>query len=279
VTNRVTAVSSLGVSHQLPGVVAQYPDATPLTQPGIQEGLQTSVQASQGVVVSLPARFSLEATGFLHEYFGLPDATAPCVSSPASTECIQPSVDGRAYGLELLLRRSFSERFTVWISYTLSRSERQARPYFSDVPSMIIPSEYDRTHVLSAIASYDFGNGWRAGGRVFAYSGRPYLATTLSVPVLPYNSERLPGFFRIDGRIEKAWRLGERGRIAVVLEGINLTLQKETVSAQCGTPPMTQTLVRGGPPRQLAAMPLDACTYDTVGPITIPSIGVEASFR
>jgi hypothetical protein len=279
VTSRVTAVSSLGVSHQLPGVVAQYPDATPLIQPGVQEGLQSSVQASQGVIVSLPARFSLEATGFLHEYSGLPDATAPCTTSPVSTECVTPSVDGRAYGLELLLRRSFGERFTVWISYTLSRSERQARPYFSDVPSMTIPSEYDRTHVLSAIASYDFGNGWRAGGRVFAYSGRPYLATSLSVPVLPYNSERLPGFFRIDGRVEKSWRLGERGRIAVVLEGINLTLQKETVSAQCGTPPMTQSLVRGGPPHELAATPLDSCSFDMVGPITIPSIGVEASFR
>jgi hypothetical protein len=232
------------------------------------------------VLVSLPAKFSVEVTGFLHNYSGLPDATAPCISSPTSNECVTPNVDGRAYGVELLLRRSFSERFTVWISYTLSRSERQARPYFSDVPSMTIASEYDRTHVLSAIASYDFGKGWRAGARVFAYSGRPYLATSLGVPVLPYNTDRLPGFFRVDGRIEKSWLIGAHDRIAIVLEGVNLTLAKETVSAQCGPgQQMTQSYVNGSPPRVLAATPRDPCTFDTIGPITIPSIGVEGSFR
>jgi hypothetical protein len=276
----LTTVSTLGVGHMLSGLVAQYPDATPLVQPGVQEGLQTSVQMSVGAEISLPERFSLSATGFVHDYYGLPDVTAPCVQARAEAnasgagvgagDCVTPSVGGRAYGLEVLLRRAFTERFSVWIAYTLSRSTREARPVApvgtgqTPGPDTTILSEYDRTHVLSAVASYDFGNDWRAGGRVFAYSGRPYTASAGPFADVPLNSSRLPGFYRIDVRLEKAWTLRAgaddegRERIAVVLEGVNVTLNKEAVSATCA---------RG------------SCTIDRVGPIAIPSIGVEGRFR
>ncbi len=205
-------------------------------QTGIQQGLQASVQTSQGLDLALPAALSLQSTVFLHDYFGLPDVSAPCSPAANGSECITPNVNGRAYGLEVLLRRSFAERFTAWVSYTLSRSTRQARGPGADEPTMTILSEYDRTHVVSAVASYDFGNGWHAGGRVFAYTGRPYADTSGGVPVLPYNTERLPGYFRIDARIEKSWTIGAHVRFALVLEGINVTLNKEPVSATCRGP-------------------------------------------
>jgi hypothetical protein len=289
----LTSVSTFGISHQLPGIVAQYPQTTPFLQPGVVTGLQSSVQASQGVEIALPASFSFAATGFLHDYFGLPDITACAFSTLDAARCVTPTVSGRAYGLELLLRRPFTERFTVWLSYTLSRSTRQAHlPATSpdSPPTMEIPSEYDRTHVLSAVASYDLGRNWRAGGRVFAYSGRPYTDFSRSIPVVPFDSERLPGFFRIDARVEKSWTLGDGARIAVVLEGINVTLNKEVVSATCGGPSTASSLpVRvgggggGGAGRAalsgVQALPINACTLDTIGPITIPSIGVEGAFR
>jgi hypothetical protein len=291
----LTSVSTFGVSHQLPGLIAQYPQTTPFLQPGILTGLQSSVQASQGVEIALPARFSLAATGFLHDYFGLPDVTACAFSFVDPSQCITPTVSGRAYGLELLVRRPFTERFTVWVSYTLSRSTRQAHmPQGQAGPNVVmeIPSEYDRTHVLSAVASYDLGRSWRVGGRLFAYSGRPYTAFSGSTPVTPFDSERLPAFFRIDARVEKAWQLGAGTRVAVVLEGINLTLNKESVSATCGGP-STASSARVGSVRSARSvgsvgsvgasapggLALNACTIDTIGPITIPSIGVEGTFR
>jgi hypothetical protein len=180
----------------------------------------------------------------------------------------------------VLLRRSFAERLNVWISYTLSRSTRQARApgtSATSAPTMTIPSEYDRTHVLSAVISYDFGHAWHAGARLFAYSGRPYTPTAGGQLTLPFDSARLPGFFRIDARLEKSWALGASSRIAVVLEGINVTLNKEVVDAQCPTAAgaSLSSLPRA---RTTAAATLDACPYDSLGPITIPSIGVEASF-
>jgi hypothetical protein len=138
---------------------------------------------------------------------------------------------------------------------------------------MTILSEYDRTHVVSAVASYDFGRSWRAGARVFAYTGRPYTSVAGSAPVLPYDSSRLPGFYRIDVRVEKSWTFGE-DRLALVIEAINVTLNKEAVSATCGGLPSSGA---GAPAAQPSA--LNACTIDNVGPIAIPSIGLEGAFR
>jgi hypothetical protein len=267
----VTLVSTFGVSHQRPGLFVPLPDATPLLQPGTQEEIQSSVQTSQGVELALPANFSVSSTVFLHNYFGLPDVTAPCLDRNPLGSCgvpLQTGVHGRAFGAELLVRRPFTERFTIWISYTLSRSTREARVESRSTPTMTIPSEYDRTHVLTAAASYDLGRQWRAGARVFAYSGRPYTQTSFNIPVVPYNSARLPGFYRIDVRLEKAWVLGGGDRIALVFEGLNVTLNEEAVSVKCGASAPSA-------PGQF----LDPCTIDRLEPIAIPSVGVEGSFR
>lgn len=265
-TSWLTAVSTFGIAHQLLGIPPQYPETTPYIQPGVQQGLMTSAQASQGVELALPQRFSLGVTGFLHDYIGLPDVTAPCNLVPRTDQCLTPQANGRAFGMEVLLRRSFAERFTMWISYTLSQSTRQARMPGDTAPTVWILSEYDRTHVGSAVASYDFGRGWKLGARVFAYSGRPYTPSFHGGPSLPYDTARLPPFWRLDARLEKTWlfRSG-RERITVVLEGINVTLNQEAVDAHCDVSQV-------GKPGQSSCI-------DTIGPITIPSIGVEGAFR
>lgn len=286
IASGLTSVSTFGMSHQLLGIPAQYPSTSPDIQPGLQTGMMGSVQASQGAEIALPLHFSLTATGFLHDYSGLPDVTWQCQqpATGATGSCVTPTVDGRAYGLEVLLRRSFAERLNVWISYTLSRSTRDARPAYapaSSTPTMTILSEYDRTHVLSAVVSYDFGHDWRAGARVFAYSGRPYTPVAGDALTVPYDTARLPGFFRLDARIEKAWTVGQSSRIAVVLEGINLTLNKETVDANCTTPGNGGGggSVGGLGPTGQTGQAVNGCTFDALGPITIPSIGVEGAFR
>jgi hypothetical protein len=130
-------------------------------------------------------------------------------------------------------------------------------------PGMVdIPSEFDRTHVLNVVGAYDLGKGWRMGGRFFYYTGRPYSKSLHGVALPPYNTERLPPFYRIDVRLEKKWRLGERGSIAMVIEGLNVTLHKEAIDVTC---------------RQTGTG-LDTCTPEEIGPVAVPSIGVEAFF-
>jgi hypothetical protein len=83
----------------------------------------------------------------------------------------------------------------------------------------------------------------------------------------PYNSLRDPVFARLDVRLEKRWLFDQRRFVAFVLEGQNVTLSKETSSLgkDC-----TGKVSSDGYTTE--------CKRSEVGPITIPSIGVEAAF-
>ncbi|MDI1479218.1 TonB family protein [Polyangium sp. y55x31] len=118
---------------------------------------------------------------------------------------------GAVYGTEWLLRYKSDERFFGWIAYTLSRSERRPEP---TEPSAL--SQYDQTHVLTTIASYNFGRGYRLGARFRLVSGNPYTPTTRgaydattgsfqAATASPPYGARLPLFHQLDVRFDKTW--------------------------------------------------------------------------
>jgi hypothetical protein len=278
----VAFLSALGLSHQYPVLRVGAIPAMLLSVPGFSLGdsqLQNVAQASQGVEVALPGDFTLTATGFFSRWWGLTDLTSNCIQimpamTPPTTGNPPPApyacpnnqpVHGLAYGAEILLRRPLSKRLSGWLSYTLSRSVREEHFVTASGgdATATVASDYDRTHVFNAILSYDLGMHWRAGGRFLFLSGTPYSNLAGNVPVPPYNAQRDAPFFRLDVRLEKRWPLGKDGYIAFIAEGQNVTLSKEVtpfgLSCQ-GTPTTTQ------------------CRHSAVGPITIPSLGVEASF-
>jgi hypothetical protein len=277
-------LSTFGLMHQFPALRVGEIPAPVVTVPGFPAGrerLQRVAQASQGVEVALPADFVLTATGFLSGYSGLTDLTASCVQiTPGSTgpgvdppDPLDPfvcpddqPVNGRAFGVELLVRRSLSKRLSGWLSYMLSRSTREARFITSSGAQAVatVPSEGDRTHVLNAILSFDLGRRWRAGSRLLFFSGQPYSKLDGNVPLPPYNDQRFPPFYRVDVRLEKRWPIGD-GAIAFVFEGQNVTLSKQSYGIDCNTDATPE-----GSTTQ--------CTHATAGPITIPSLGVEAFF-
>ena len=268
----VTWVSTFGVSHQPPAFL--------LPVPGLQigrlgEGLQTSIQESQGAEIALPLRFTLSPTVFLAQTFGLTDATSTCPDSDdiLDRDCSR-RVRGRTFGLEMMLKRSFSERLSGFVSYTLSRSTRFSGPVTVGARGglgglgglgrgMEVSSEFDRTHVLNVIGAYDLGRGWRAGLRFFFYTGRPYTERNFrGVPLPPFNGHRYPDFYRFDARLEKRWTLGRSGHVALVFEWLNATLRKEALSVDCGDDSNSEQV----------------CAPEEIGPITIPSLGVEGGF-
>jgi TonB family protein len=277
ITKNVSYFSALGLAHQVPSYLATFPA---INIGGLDQGLQTSVQTSQGVDVHLPFDITARGTLFYTKYFGLTDATASCpgtdFTSPgsATNPCIRNRVDGRAYGAELLVRRSFAKRLSGWLSYTLSRSTRETHPLLGPANAISeILSEYDRTHVLTLAGAYDLGKRWRAGARFYYYSGRPYSPSVQGLVVPPYDSLRFPAFWRIDLRLEKSWTIGKNGRIAFVFEGLNVTLNKEAVNLDC--PSSSGTTAAAAPPY---AGPRDNCPYEELGPVSIPSVGLEGSF-
>ena len=261
---RATLVTTFGVSHQPPSFFVAIPG---LALGKLSHGVQTSFQVSEGLEVALPAEVTAIATVFLHDYIGLTDFTATCIDAinkaPVTDDCVDQRVRGRTLGAELLVRRALTKRLTGWLAYTLSRSTREAHPLFNRERLQNVPSEFDRTHVLSLVGAYDLGRGWRAGGRVYAYSGRPYSQTRDGIPIAPYNSERMPGFYRLDGRIEKRWIVRPGETVSLVFEWMNFTLNKEPFDVKC------RSDIKG-PHGE------DKCEVETIGPVTIPSVGIEA---
>lgn len=281
----VTFVSTFGVSHQPPAFFVPVPG---LQLGRLAQGLQTSIQTSQGLEVALPLAFTLTPTFFYHRYLGLTDFATTCGVTDSGTtdnsdgqDCIDKRVSGRTYGFELLLRRSLTQKLSGWLSYTLSRTTRATRFSGYDVSSPIdivprqktssyseVAGDFDRTHVLNVIGAYDLGAGWRVGARFYYYTGRPYSRRVRGYTLPPFNAYRFPYFYRIDARIEKAWRIGAKGRVAFVAEWLNVTLRKEATTVACGS--NTGSLEQ--------AFASNDCRFEEIGPVTIPSIGVEGSF-
>lgn len=73
------------------------------------------------------------------------------------------------------------------------------------------------------------------------------------MPPRPKAPERGPAFYRVDLRLEKRWQVGKQGWLSFVTEVMNATLSKETFASGTGED-------------------------TTIGPVTIPSVGVEGGF-
>jgi hypothetical protein len=132
--------------------------------------------------------------------------------------------NGRAYGLELLARRS-TGRTTGWISYTLGRAEQR----FPVPPragaalggginaGKYYPSPFDKTHNLSVVAIRPLGRKWTLGSTFALASGLPttfpvarYLIDGLLVTEYgPRNGARLPLYHRLDLSATRQFSRGE----------------------------------------------------------------------
>lgn len=304
-TKRATLLAALGIAHQPPAFVIPVPGFQP---GGLRGGLQYAMQESLGVELDLGQATTATATVFQNGFFNMSDplGTAerevdgcppgsfpsgslagdtgrPLLNTPdcgprfragtlgpdfsggggeaaqgqggqRAQQAFEVRTLGAAYGLELYLKRQLTSRIGGFLSYTLSRSTRSygRRDYVAT---------FDRTHVVNAALAYALGRGWRVGTRVVFYTGLPQAANSESETGEAASSRssagRLPPFFRGDVRIEKRWSLGREAWFSLVAEWMNATLSKEAVSTTCT---------------------LSGCEYQEIGPVTIPSLGLEGGF-
>jgi hypothetical protein len=133
--------------------------------------------------------------------------------------------EGRIFGVEAALTTTFADRFTGWLAYSMSRSERR------DHQGGWRLFDEDQTHSLTTAASHTFGDsGFTVGARFRLISGHPDTAVTGSVfdassgtylPTFgPINRERRPLFHQLDVRGEKKWSF-ESWSLTVYLEVLN----------------------------------------------------------
>jgi len=178
------------------------PDLSP--QRALQTSFGMELRPIQGVLFS--------AEGFYKRLDNIPvrtDASVVVNGQPVPENLDNEGV-GRVYGAEFLLRKELTDRLFGWISYTLSKSERQDR---RGEPWRL--ADYDQTHNVTAVISYKLPRGWQIGGRFRLISGNVYtpvlgsryLAASDSY-VASYgqtNSSRLPPFNQLDIRVDKTW--------------------------------------------------------------------------
>lgn len=207
ITDRWTVKGGVGLFYQEPSF-----DETNEVFGNPDLGLEKAVHYSAGVEFKPLDHLTLDVTGFYKDLDNL-------VSRTEETEIVDGEISpivynnggvGRVYGLELLLRHDFANNFSGWVSYTLSRAERQDQG--SNEWRLF---DYDQTHILTVLGTYHLPKNWSIGMRWRLVSGSPYTPRTGSVYVVDdgvyeptyaaSNSERLPAFHQLDIRIDKRW--------------------------------------------------------------------------
>jgi hypothetical protein len=238
----VYVIHTFGIAHQPPSFLIPVPG---LAIGSLRGGLQRSVQSSAGVEVEIPELFTATVSAFDNVFMNMSDTLGVSRDPDVDDAFADPRSQGSSIGMEVYLRRRLTKRIGGYVSYTLSRSTRSVgREHFL--------STFDRTHVANAALALDLGRNWRIGSRFTIYTGTPLVpfgGNGLIAPPRSLDPERDPSFYRIDGRIEKRWYFNRPGRfwVAFVAEIMNATLHTETLQGQ------------------------------EIGPVTIPSIGVEGA--
>lgn len=134
---------------------------------------------------------------------------------------------GNVIGGEMLLRYKPDSRFFGWVAYTLSRSQRR-----SDPSQPLTLFQFDQTHILTMLGSYQLGGGWEYGMRWRLVSGSldtPCNGGIFSAAAGEYScisgtafSSRAPFFSQIDVRVDKRWNF-DKWRFSVYLDVQNVT--------------------------------------------------------
>lgn len=178
-----------------------------------------------GAAFNASRLISIEATVFSASSKHL--AVRNPIASPRVAEALAGIGDGRARGVQLMLKRELADRFFGWIAYTLLRSERKDGP-----DADWRPFDYDQTHVFTALGSYDLGRGFEFGARVRVATGYPRTPVLGAVydarrdqfePILgASNSTRIPTFWQLDARVAKSFKF-DGSELEVYLDVQNVT--------------------------------------------------------
>lgn len=110
--------------------------------------------------------------------------------------------DGQAYGLEVQIKKKRGN-LTGWISYTLSRVERQVDQINGGDP---YPANWDKTHDISLVVSYDITNRINLSSNFAYMTGRPitypdgrFQFGQVTAPLYTNrNGARTPHYHRLD---------------------------------------------------------------------------------
>lgn len=138
-------------------------------------------------------------------------------ANPTSSEVVEKELlfgRGRAYGVEFFLKKK-TGKFTGWIGYTLSRTEKQIDGINKD---QWYVARQDRTHDISIVGIYEINRKlnvsatwiYNTGNAVTFPSGKYEVAGQVAFYYTERNGYRMPANHRLDMGL--TWKLKERKR-------------------------------------------------------------------
>jgi TonB family protein len=218
IKKKLAIKAGLGLFSQTPEF---YQYSKDIGNPDIKH--ENAIHASSGFKWQVIRSMSIGVTGFYKHLYGLvapSDKTIQLSDTEEQRLNIENTGNGRIYGAEFMLKKNNSlqcppyigfKKCFGWVSYTLLRSERRDTKdgewYLFD---------FDQTHILTAIFSGKWSNGWGFGVRFRLTSGNPTTDYIGSVYMADYgeyepimgkrNDGRLPLFHQLDIRIDKTWK-------------------------------------------------------------------------
>ena len=171
---------------------------------------QTADQVALGIQRTLPNQnLFISIEGYykqMHQLIGYREGASLLLNVDFEKQLVQGQ--GRAYGLEVLIKKE-SGKLTGWISYTLSKAERQ---YDEVNRGEWFLARYDRRHNAAVVMNYQLSKRWSvstvfefiSGSRFTPIIGQyavpsPTLAGVDLIPVYaPINSVKLADTHRLD---------------------------------------------------------------------------------
>lgn len=183
---------------------------------------EKAMQYSAGTEVTPLEYLEIDTTLFYQDLWDLVSSSSDTRIDPESGEAepegFDNSGEGRAWGVELLVRHQPANKFFGWLAYTLSWSQRKNLE-----SGDWVPYQYDQRHILTMVAGYNLPWDVDVSARFRLVSGNPETPVVGSVydvdgdeyqPVYGApNSVRADTFHQLDVRVDKefvfnTWRLG-----------------------------------------------------------------------
>lgn len=166
-----------------------------------------SVHSVVGVERKLGNKWSWSVEFYHKSLKHLPLSLRPDID-PDYLDRYSSDASGRAYGMELLLKKELTDSFYGWLALSLSKTERS-----NERTGEVWRFDYDKPVILNWVMNYKPNDNWLFGMKWSVQSGNLYtpVVEKRRSPVDPraeelvygeLNSERLPLYHRLDLRVE-----------------------------------------------------------------------------
>ena len=243
------------------GIYGQPPDPEDMSpvfgNPAV--GFSRAIHVTGGFSFKVRPTLTFETVGFYKSLSDLVSRSA--LGSPPVGQSLTQDGSGRVSGVQVLLRQELVRGFFGWITYSLSRSERRDHPGLD-----YRLFDQDQTHVLGMLASFDLGRGFEVGARFRYATGMPRTPVIGSFKVNldgfyepifgAHNSERIPAFYQLDARAEKAFVV-RRTKVSIFLDVQNVTNRRNPEELVYGADYQQKSTISGLPTLAVAGARLD----------------------